>query len=102
MDCEDNMPFDQHYLVSAIAPRHVYIGSAVEDIWADPQKEYETCVVAGKYYESLGLEGFVHPDRLPEPEEQFAKGTIGYHLRFGKHYFSRRDWQLFIKYLKEH
>jgi len=101
IDREEEMEFDQHYLLSAIAPRHTYIGSAVEDIWADPDKEYECCVAASVYYENLGQKGFVHPDRLPEAEEQFAEGTIGYHLRFGKHYFSRRDWQLFLRYLKE-
>lgn len=101
IDREEEMAFDQHFLLSAIAPRYVYIASAEEDIWADPEKEYECCVAAGRYYESLGVKGFIHPNRLPKAEEQFRDGTIGYHIRHGKHYFSRRDWQLFFRYLKE-
>lgn len=39
-DNENMLPFDQHYLLSLIAPRNLYIASASEDIWADPKSEF--------------------------------------------------------------
>ena len=98
-DNEENMPFDQHFLVAANAPHRVYVASAEQDIWADPEKEYESCVAASAYYEAQGLKGFVHPDRLPEPGDYFGEGMIGYHLRTGTHYFSRVDWQHLCAFL---
>lgn len=43
---EHEMPFDQHFLIASIAPRYVCVGSAVEDVWADPTSEMLSCVAA--------------------------------------------------------
>ena len=96
---EDTMPFDQHYLIAANAAHRVYVASAEGDLWATPQNEYLACVAASDYYESQGLRGFVHPDRLPCAGECMHEGDIGYHLRSGVHYLSREDWLCYIKYL---
>lgn len=101
MDKEDEQDFDQHFLIAAIAPKRCYIGSSVGDLWSDPDKEYEACVAASCYYEAMGVKGFVHPDRMAEPGEQFGEGLIGFHLRAGDHYFSREDWKLFLKYVTD-
>ena len=66
MDCEDQMPFDQHYLLACIAPRYVSVGGAVEDVWADPNSEYLACCAASEFYIAMGKPGFVGLDRLPE------------------------------------
>lgn len=71
VDREKEMPFDQHYLVAAIAPRYVYIASAVEDTWSDPVSEMLTCVAAGPMYEKYGKKGFVCENRLPEVGDMF-------------------------------
>ena len=96
---EHSMPFDQHFLVGAIAPRFVHIATAVEDVWADPDSEYLTCVCASAEYERLGLTGFVHPDCMPELEEHLNKGRIGYYVREGRHYFSRYDWKKLTEFI---
>lgn len=99
---EYEMPFDQHYLLAACAPRYVYVGSAAEDIWSDPDSEYLACCAASEVYESLGMSGFVHPDRLPVTGDVLQEGSIGYHLRFGGHYFSREDWKYYFAFIKAH
>lgn len=98
IDNEQNMPFDQHYLAAAIAPRRVLIGSATEDLWADPVAELLCCVAAGPAFKK----GFTCPARLPVAGDAFLAGDIGYHLRQGKHYFSRADWHRLIEFVNLH
>ncbi len=97
---EDNMPFDQHWLIASIAPRLAYVASASEDMWADPESEFLGCVAASGAYEALGMTGFVCEDRLPKIGDAFHEGNIGYHLRAGKHYFSREDWNILMRFLE--
>lgn len=100
VDREEDLPFDQHALLAANAPHYVYVASASDDAWAYPKNEYLSCVAVSEYFESLGLAGFVHPDRLPEIGDRFHEGTVGYHLRAGKHFFDPEDWQGFLAFLK--
>ena len=92
------MPFDQHYLIASIAPRKVLIGSAVEDIWADPYSEQLACFGASSAFEC----GFICPDRQALVGEKFFEGHLGYHLRKGLHYFSREDWNKLIEFVNLH
>ncbi|MBE7042397.1 MAG: alpha/beta hydrolase [Ruminococcaceae bacterium] len=101
-ECEETMPFDQHYLLASIAPRHVYIASALEDTWADPDSEMLSCVVVSEVFEKYGKTGFVCEDRLPQAGDTYHEGTVGYHLREGLHYFGREDWLKAMKYIKKH
>lgn len=96
------LPYDQNFLVAAMAPRAVYVASAEQDDWADPVSEYLSCVSASEIYEHFGMQGFKVPDRLPETGESFHQGFIGYHLRFGGHYFSREDWNNYFKFRNRH
>ena len=98
-DNENSLPFDQHFLLAANATHKVYVASAAEDLWADPENEYLSCVAASKYFEKHGKKGFTHPDRLPIVGDAFHAGNIGYHLRTGAHYLSRNDWNNYIKFL---
>jgi len=83
------------------APRKLYVASAAEDTWADPVSEYLCCVAASPAWELFGIDGFVHPDNLPEAWDRFADGNIGYHLRPDGHFLSRHDWMRFIDFLKK-
>ena len=93
------MPFEQDWLLASIAPRLLIVGSAWEDEWAGPSHEYLSCVSAQQAWKLLGKPGFIHPDRLPEAGDVFHEGSIGYHLRAGKHYLGREDWNRYMDFL---
>lgn len=97
---EQAQPFDQHFLLAAVAPRKVYVASASQDAWANPPAEYLACYAAGEVYEKLGLKGLEAPDRLPQEGDVFQDGDIGYHMRKGTHYLSREDWNRFMDYME--
>lgn len=99
---EDELPFDQHFLLSLIAPRNLYVCSASEDSWADPVSEYLACAAVNPVYELFKEKGLVAADTLPKENEYFHEGRIGYHLRRGTHYLSRYDWQQVMDYRIKH
>ncbi len=97
----DEVPFDQHFLIAACAPRKVYVSAGSEDVWADADSMFLSCVAASEVYEKLGLPGFISPDRLPEVGECFNEGSIGYHLRKGPHDMAREDWNRFMDFIEK-
>ena len=97
-DNEAALPLDQHFLIASIAPRCALVGSGTLDAWADPVSEYLSCVATKAAFDG----DFNHPDRLPEPDECFLEGRLGYHLRTGTHYFSRPDWHRLMKFVRLH
>ena len=88
---EATMPFDQHFLISLIAPRPVCIASATEDLWADPKGEFLSGVYASEVYQLFGAIG-LGADVMPPPDTPIT-GEISYHLRTGKHGQILEDWQ---------
>ncbi|MCM8537753.1 MAG: hypothetical protein NE334_17560 [Lentisphaeraceae bacterium] len=94
---EDNMPFDQHMLCAAVAPRLLYISSATQDKWADPEGEYLSGVYASQAYELLGKKGLVS-ESFPKPGGFRHEGNVGYHLRNGKHNLTSFDWHKFMDF----
>ena len=100
-ELEDSKPYDQSFLLALVAPRLLLIGSAELDKGADPESEFLTALHASGAWELLGEKGLVVPDRMPVPGDRFGEGNIQYHLRSNKHYLSREDWNLYIKFLKE-
>lgn len=97
---EDTLPLDQHFLLAASAPRHVMIGSAKEDTWADPESEFISAYLAGEVYEKIyGVTGLAHGGTLPTAKTVLDGGNILYHIREGVHYFSREDWKAYMDYI---
>ena len=96
------MPFDQHFLLAAIAPRYVCVGSAAEDLWAGPVQEQSSCLGASPAWEYLGLPGYVGKTEPAAAGDDFPEGHIGYHLRDGVHFLSRRDWVSYMNFVKAH
>lgn len=99
---EHEMPFDQHMLISLIAPRCAYIDSAEEDEWADPESEFLSAVTASEAWKLHRLNGVVTPDAMPEYNMPLHEGGVGYHVRTGSHFYSRTDWLFQMAYRKKH
>ena len=97
----DQLPFDQHWLVAACSPARVCIGSAEEDLWADPQAEFLSCVLAGNYYAHFGMDAFQKVCAFPEINDVVKGNKICYHVRSGCHYLSRSDWKVYMAYAKD-
>ncbi len=95
---ETAMPVDQHMLIALMAPRPVYIASAVEDRWADPKGEFLAAVHSQPAYSLLGLDGGL-PDVLPELDTPVGN-ILRYHIRSGKHDVTSFDWVQFVKFAK--
>ena len=96
-DQEDQMPFDQHFLISLIAPRAVYIGSADKDLWADPRGEYLSLVHASPVY-ALWNHAPISPNRMPPLDTQVIYGPRAYHVRSGRHNLILSDWNNYMDF----
>ena len=90
------MPFDQNFLVSLSVPRYVIIGSAIEDLWADPTSEFLCLASLSPIYKLYKMRGLVHEDKIPEPRCVLAEGDAAYYVREGVHFFSRHDWNTYM------
>lgn len=97
---EGELPVDQHMLISLIAPRPVYVASAVEDRWADPQGEFLAAKHASPVYALFGREG-VQVESQPAVDEAVMT-TIGYHVRAGKHDVMLSDWERYLEFADRH
>ncbi|MBQ3198469.1 MAG: acetylxylan esterase [Alistipes sp.] len=98
---EEALLVDQQGLVALIAPRPVYVASATEDEWADPEGEFLSALYASPVYELYGKKGLA-VSSMPKPEQPSIEGYVGYHIRTGKHDITLYDWQQYIKFANQH
>jgi dienelactone hydrolase len=98
---EEAMPVDQHQLISLIAPRLGYVGSAAEDAWADPEGEFLSGVNAGPVYALYGKDS-ISADEMPAADVAVHGGAVGYHMRSGKHDLNVVDWGHFMDFADHH
>jgi hypothetical protein len=99
-DNENACPVDQHQLAALMAPRPLYIASAVEDRWADPKGEFLSALHAAPVYELLGAGAF--PAKEQPAIDQPVHGVIGYHIRSGKHDVTSFDWKAYLDFADKH
>lgn len=97
---EDEMPFDQHFLLSLIAPRPIFVHSANQDKWADPKGEYMTLAETDCVYKLLGKPG-LNAQEMP-PVDTPVGDYNGYCIKTGVHSVERKDWVNFIAFAKKH
>lgn len=77
------LPFDQHWLIAAIAPRLIVVGSAENDHWACPSGEH------------AGLD-------LARPAWGVRQDCCHYHIRPGEHDILACDWLDYMDFAKTH
>ena len=94
------LPLDQHALIALIAPRRVMVGAALLDVWADTNNQFLSLAAASPVWRLYGKQGLIAPDALPALGDEYIEGELGFHLRDGKHFFSRTDWLVYMKVLR--
>ena len=100
-DREEELPVDQHMLLALCAPRPLYVSSASEDSWADPQKEFEAAKLAGEVYGLYGETG-LEGETFPKADIPVGNGFICYHNRQGVHGCRRYDWEQYLPFIQNH
>ena len=98
---ENEMPFDQHYLMAAVAPRKVMIVAASEDEWADTDAQYLCAEAASVAYKELDMKGLCEREKIIEIGEKNLGGEISFFVRNGVHFFSREDWAFYLDCLSD-
>ena len=94
---EGALPVDQHELMALIAPRPLYVASASEDLWADPDGEYLSLIYAAPVYRLYGF-GAVSDPRMPAPGTSLKVGRTAYHRRPGPHDIVLYDWTRYMDF----
>ena len=100
-DVGGKMPFDQHFLLSLVAPRLLYVSSATEDAWAGPRGEFAAVELAAPAWRLYGLPGLI-AHGFPKADTPLIGGCVGYHLRTGFHDITRYDWQCYMDFAERH
>ena len=95
------MPFDQHYLLSLSVPRHIIIGSAEEDIWADPTAELLGAASLDEAYALYGKRGLDYDGDTPKARTVIDGDGVTYYIRKGTHFLSRHDWNTYMDIIEE-
>ena len=98
---EDALPFDQHELLSLMAPRPVYVGSGEHDRWSDPRGEFIALQEASRVYEFLGLPA-LGLEEMPGPWQPQQTGLVGWHMRSGPHEITAWDWAQYLDFADKH
>ena len=97
---ENELPFDQHELISLMAPRAVYVASAEMDLWADPRGEFTSASNAEPVYNLYGLKG-LGTKEMPGLHQPIMN-SVGYHIRQGIHDVTNYDWRCYLEFCDRH
>ena len=83
-ECENELPFDCHFLKAMVAPRTLFVSEAVHDIWGNPIGSWQTTKAAEELFEFLG-----------------ARDNLFWYFRDGRHMHSVEDVEMLVN-LMEH
>ncbi len=95
-DNEAAMPFDQHMLLAACAPRKLYV-SSFPGKWFDPYGEFLSMKAAEPVWKFLGCPGLPAADWPPEMAPVMST-HLAYHRRPFEHGIAPYDWQCYLAF----
>ena len=90
-DNEAEMPFDQHWLLAAVAPRGLLV-EGFNSRWFDTHGEFLACQAASPVWEFLGRPGLPKGDFPANFDTSRIGPALGYVRRGGEHGISGYDW----------
>jgi hypothetical protein len=93
---DTRLPFDQHEVLALIAPRPLYVASAMDDKNSDPLGEFLSAKAVRPVYILLGKSG-LPVERWP-PVDTPALGVVSYHVRTGGHDVTDYDWDQYLRF----
>ena len=115
---EQELPVDQHMLLSLSAPRMLYVASAADDEWADPNAEFLSLCLSNEVFKDEAfnaLTSFLSSSlkdvlnnrtyetiNLPDLDRPIFGNKLGYHVKTGEHSLSRIDWELYADFFESH
>ena len=79
---EEALPFDQHCLLAAIAPRPLLLTYAADDRWSNPEGMVQAAWAAGEVYGYLG-----------------RRDALAFHVRPGGHAHTEQDWATLLDFV---
>lgn len=93
---DSTLSFDQNEVLALIAPRPLYVASAIDDANGDPQGEFLGAQAATEVYRFLGF----LETRLPEwpAVDQPILERVSYHVRSGGHDVTAFDWDQYLRF----
>lgn len=94
---DKELPFDQHEILASIAPRPLFVASAVDDHLSYPPGEFASAVLASQVYRFLGVEGIPSTTMPAVGSPMF--GRISYQIRPGGHDVTHYDWVQYLHFL---
>jgi hypothetical protein len=93
---DKELPFDQHQVISLVAPRPIYVASAEDDKHSDPEGEFASLQAANPVFKLLGSGGL--PAAIFPAVNSSLQGDNGYHIRTGRHDVTDFDWQQYLDF----
>ncbi|HAC15743.1 MAG TPA: hypothetical protein DCE78_07340 [Bacteroidetes bacterium] len=96
-----DLPVDNHLTLALIAPRPFYLGTASQDVWANPTGEFLAAKAAEPVWRLYGLDVQL-PDESPQPGTALKRGPIGFHVRDGLHSITPWDWAHYLDFADLH
>jgi (4-O-methyl)-D-glucuronate---lignin esterase len=95
---QQELPVDGHLLLSLIAPRPLFVGSAQYDPYSDPRGEFLSAAAASEVYALYGETG---PSADAKVELGKPLGNeLRYYMRPGGHDLKEQDWTQYIAWVE--